>query len=273
MKQPELGKLIQQHRLSKGMTQEELVERCNINVRTIQRIEAGEVTPRAFTVKTIMEVLQIQMPTKDPEMPRSAVGSIFSTVDRRQLWWTGIAGVIYFLVSSYEVFWNIVLMADAGMQQPEYFTLLKAVVLLSYAAFAYGFYLIGQRTNNKVLQFGVVFLILVNAGIIGADIYSGKVVGAEDMWVGVFEVVAFGVSLVPFSIGLVQSKRSFGQHYQIVGVLGLITAVMFVTVIFTLLGTLTWAVFDIACIYLLFRQAQGVEMPKQEMESGPFSMR
>src|SRR5690554_4642714 len=57
MKQPELGHKILELRKAKGFTQEELVERCNINVRTIQRIEAGEVTPRSYTLKTILEVL------------------------------------------------------------------------------------------------------------------------------------------------------------------------------------------------------------------------
>lgn len=38
MKQPELGKRISELRKEKGLTQEELVEKCNINVRTIQRI-------------------------------------------------------------------------------------------------------------------------------------------------------------------------------------------------------------------------------------------
>ena len=57
MKQPELGIYIAQLRKEKGLTQEELVERCNINVRTIQRIEAGEVSPRSYTIKNILEVL------------------------------------------------------------------------------------------------------------------------------------------------------------------------------------------------------------------------
>lgn len=57
MKQPELGKKILELRKQKGLTQEELVEQCNINVRTIQRIEAGEVSPRLYTIKTILEVL------------------------------------------------------------------------------------------------------------------------------------------------------------------------------------------------------------------------
>ncbi|MFT6854039.1 MAG: transcriptional regulator with XRE-family HTH domain, partial [Cyclobacteriaceae bacterium] len=57
MKQPELGKKIADLRQDQGLTQEELVEKCNINVRTIQRIEAGEVQPRSYTLKTILSAL------------------------------------------------------------------------------------------------------------------------------------------------------------------------------------------------------------------------
>ena len=57
MKQPQLGLKILELRQQKGFTQEELVEQCNISVRTIQRIEAGEVTPRVYTIKTILAAL------------------------------------------------------------------------------------------------------------------------------------------------------------------------------------------------------------------------
>src|SRR5512145_510264 len=57
MKQPELGKKIIELRKSKGLTQEELVEKCNLNVRTLQRIESGEVTPRSYTIKIIFAAL------------------------------------------------------------------------------------------------------------------------------------------------------------------------------------------------------------------------
>lgn len=57
MKQPELGKKIVELRKSKGLTQEELVVKCNLNVRTLQRIESGEVTPRSYTIKTIFTAL------------------------------------------------------------------------------------------------------------------------------------------------------------------------------------------------------------------------
>ena len=57
MKQPELGKKIAELRKAKGLTHEELVEKCNINVRTLQRIEAGEATPRSYTIKIIFATL------------------------------------------------------------------------------------------------------------------------------------------------------------------------------------------------------------------------
>lgn len=58
MNQPELGKKILELRLSKGLTQNELADKCNVSLRTIQRIELAEVTPRSFTVKSIFSVLE-----------------------------------------------------------------------------------------------------------------------------------------------------------------------------------------------------------------------
>ncbi|MFV1949644.1 MAG: helix-turn-helix domain-containing protein, partial [Anaerolineales bacterium] len=48
MKQPDLGLKVSELRKEKGFTQEQLAEFCEITPRTIQRIESGEVEPRAF---------------------------------------------------------------------------------------------------------------------------------------------------------------------------------------------------------------------------------
>lgn len=57
MKPQTLGLQLMEWRKSKGLTQEELAEKSNINVRTIQRIEAGVVEPRSYTLKTILTAL------------------------------------------------------------------------------------------------------------------------------------------------------------------------------------------------------------------------
>lgn len=61
MEQPELGKKITELRLAKGLTQSELADQCNIGLRTIQRIESAEVTPRSYTLKLIFQCLDYEM--------------------------------------------------------------------------------------------------------------------------------------------------------------------------------------------------------------------
>jgi transcriptional regulator with XRE-family HTH domain len=46
-------------RNKKGLTQEELAELTNVNVRTIQRLESGQTTPRPFTLKAIATALDV----------------------------------------------------------------------------------------------------------------------------------------------------------------------------------------------------------------------
>lgn len=57
MIQPKIGKELEKIRKAKGLTQDELAEKCKINVRTIQRIESGDVNPRAYTIKIISSIL------------------------------------------------------------------------------------------------------------------------------------------------------------------------------------------------------------------------
>ncbi|MDX5325573.1 MAG: helix-turn-helix domain-containing protein [Bacteroidota bacterium] len=57
----ELGKKVQEIRIRKGLSQEELAERAQVNVRTIQRIEANETKPRGKTIQLICSSLDISI--------------------------------------------------------------------------------------------------------------------------------------------------------------------------------------------------------------------
>lgn len=54
-----IGNIIKEKRLQKGMTQEELALKSDITVRTVQRIESGEVDPRSFTLQAIASALEV----------------------------------------------------------------------------------------------------------------------------------------------------------------------------------------------------------------------
>jgi uncharacterized Tic20 family protein len=58
MNQPDLGLKVTELRQQKGLTQEQLAERCEVSARTIQRIESGEVDPRAYTLHCLGEALE-----------------------------------------------------------------------------------------------------------------------------------------------------------------------------------------------------------------------
>jgi transcriptional regulator with XRE-family HTH domain len=58
MNQPQLGLKVAELRQQKGLTQEQLAERCEVSARTIQRIESGEVDPRAYTLHCLGEALE-----------------------------------------------------------------------------------------------------------------------------------------------------------------------------------------------------------------------
>ena len=57
MNQPDLGLKIAELRQQQGLTQEKLAEYCEVSARTIQRIESGEVEPRAFTRNSLSNIL------------------------------------------------------------------------------------------------------------------------------------------------------------------------------------------------------------------------
>ena len=57
MNQPDLGLKVSELRKQKGLTQERLAELCEISPRTIQRIESGEVDPRAYTLHCLGDAL------------------------------------------------------------------------------------------------------------------------------------------------------------------------------------------------------------------------
>lgn len=117
MKQPELGRRISDLRKAKGLTQEELVDKCNISVRTLQRIETGEVTPRSYTIKTILAALEYDLSTievNDDTIIQSAVGwlkklflldidlTTSSDYFIKQLNIAWVSGILYFLIEFFE---------------------------------------------------------------------------------------------------------------------------------------------------------------------------
>jgi uncharacterized Tic20 family protein len=66
MNQPDLGQKVLELRQLKNLTQEHLAEKCEVSSRTIQRIESGEVDPRAYTLQRLSEILDYDFEEHNP---------------------------------------------------------------------------------------------------------------------------------------------------------------------------------------------------------------
>ena len=64
-----LGEKVSSLRKSKGVSQELLAENSGVSLRTIQRIESGESTPRPYTLGIIAGVLGVQIDELKPAAP------------------------------------------------------------------------------------------------------------------------------------------------------------------------------------------------------------
>lgn len=52
-----IASVIREGRIAKGYTQKELAELSHISIRSIQRIESGDILPRTYTLKALAKIL------------------------------------------------------------------------------------------------------------------------------------------------------------------------------------------------------------------------
>lgn len=258
MKQPQLGQKIQEWRKAKGMTQEELVERCNINVRTIQRIEAGEVAPRSYTVKAILEVLEVKSEEiKDLRLENEEV----QQPNKLQAWlrFSFITGIIYLVFAIVESLLDAMLIADKGALDTGmgiFYTSVKMGVLVLFGMFTSGFFKLGQLYSNALLKVTSVLLIGATGLFVVEDILAYW--NADDDLLGlVLRSIVAGTLYVLFAMGFLLISKEKGKMYLIAGVIGLVTGVSFLTVVFAIPGLLLLTVFEVFLLVLLHNEYKG----------------
>lgn len=232
MKQPALGKRISELRKEKGLTQEELVEQCNINVRTIQRIEAGEVNPRSYTVKTILNVLGVDYIDTEQEEKTS-----FTSTEKRWLNFAWIFGIVYFVIGFIETaadFYQFT--GDESLLNTSIYVGIKIVSSISFVFFFLGFYTISKVYNNQLLK--VITILLMSLFVISntIDVFSINLLDESiAIRIGI-ECMVFGGLQLAFGIGILQLKNKLGQLAQVSGILEIVVGASLATVIFAALG-------------------------------------
>ncbi len=258
MKQPELGKKILELRKAKGLTQEALVELCNINVRTIQRIEAGEVTPRPFTIKAILEVLGFDVSTiQEEEIRDNSIIELENGKNVRLLRMAFFIGIVYFLLTFAEMPMDLLIM-ESGVEAvpPFWYVFVKVAVIFTFTCFIYGYYRLSTLLSNFLIKGASIMLIV---GILisnSADILSIFIHGMSVEFLQFSKSVLFGSFYVVFGIGLINYQKAFGSVALVAGCLAIASGLMFITVILALPGLFVFTVFEILQLILLYNSSE-----------------
>lgn len=215
------------------------MEQCNINVRTIQRIEAGEVTPRSFTLKIILDALGENLENlRDSDSSSSDNFTLkevgFSILYIKMAW---ICGIIYFLSGfvefavDYARFYEDELIISNGA-----YISMKFIVLITYVYFMSGFVLSGKIFNNYLLKIGAFFLIGTAILFYGYDMVSLYTEPFYMEYVLATQSIFCGIGGFVFGFALLRLVKPMGAISQIAGGFEIASGVFFILVFMAWLG-------------------------------------
>jgi transcriptional regulator with XRE-family HTH domain len=284
MRQPDLGRKISELRKAKGLTQEELVEKCNISVRTLQRIESGDVTPRSYTIKTILAALDYDLSTievYDDSIFHCAIRSLkkylllngdlttSSGYIIKQLNIAWISGIVYFLIGFFEGAEEYFRYKDNSLIfSTTVYVIIKISSLVTFIFFRRGFILLGGFFKNYLLRITSFIIIFGNMLIIGYDIASIFYDSIERQYILGSEAVVFGCIGILFGISIWRLRKSIGAVAKYAGVFEIVAGCFFLTVVLSFMGFIMLVPAKLFQIIILYKS---IDILKSKQEENSFA--
>lgn len=281
MKQPDLGKRIAELRKQKGLTQEELVDRCNINVRTIQRIETGEVTPRPTTLRIIFEALEANLQQFEQEEnvetgfnPFKSAGlknllqmgsSTPHTIRLKQLQLAWVLAIVSFMLDFVVLFFeNQNFLSFNFSKSFVWYPLVKIIALLAYLYWQRGIALLGVFFKNHLLA--ITSFILIGFALFNNSYqfityyYPNLKNGMLDSTIS----ITIGAILILYAWGIWRLKKAMGTIAWFAGISSFIAGLFFITILFWWVGLIVIIALDLFEMILLYK---GYDLLKEKKET------
>jgi transcriptional regulator with XRE-family HTH domain len=259
MQQPELGIRLTALRKAKNLTQEELVEKSHVSVRTIQRIESGEVLPRISTVKILWEALGERYesipvkPTQAMEMQKTKLPN----ANQYTLLIAALAGAVYLvcqiILNTMDIAW---ITNEGGWERVTnaIYTGLTVLMVVSYALFARGFIALSSVFENTLLK-SVAYMLMVATAAMGIlDVTSLSATEIELlMFPYAAAAIIFGALSILFGVALIRLQDGMGELSRVAGILEIIMGCMLITVVLFFISYVIMIPTVIIEILVLFR--------------------
>ncbi|MGK7395801.1 MAG: helix-turn-helix domain-containing protein [Candidatus Cyclobacteriaceae bacterium M3_2C_046] len=265
MDQPELGLKIAELRKLKGLTQDQLAQECNINVRTLQRIETGKVTPRRYTLNLLFAQLDYEPPNEPLRKSYFFTDYLIAILSDKSgseptaklatyLKYSWIAGIIYFvlgfLMAGLEMlrFQDELLIAGTA-----FYILLKLLTMITAVYFLGGFVLMGHQMKNQLLSIIALISLFALALFSVYDIASLFYQASEKPTMDGAEGITFGVIEILFGLGLLKLIHDFGLTSILAGIFTIVAGIFFLTLVFWFVGMIMTIPAEIFQIILLYK--------------------
>lgn len=259
MQQPLLGKRLTDLRKAKNLTQEELVEKSRVSVRTIQRIEAGDVLPRTYTVKILLDALgeSYESFTNQTPTQMEMKQNTSPVVSRHTLLVAALAGAVFLvtetILGAMDILWYT---SDGNLNANENTAYIALTVLMigSYALFARGFIALANLFEHKLLKVIAYALIVATAAIGIMDVVSLPVKDIETYLLPyAVAAVLFGALSIVFGIALIRLQDSMGELSRVAGILEIIVGGLLITVVLFLVSYVIMIPAVVVEILVLYR--------------------
>jgi len=214
MEQPNIGIKISQLRQQKGFTQQELSDHCKIDIRTIQRIEAGNVNPRPSTLRLIAAFLEVETSLFNGNS--NSTPSFYKT----PLIVAFFSGIVYLL--NWVFYMQLIpidLMSDIN---PLYFSIIH---LISSVLFYYGIYILGKTKKSFLMRLGAITIMILVPIFVYASLAIPSDYGKEDIMLLIGGYM--GINGILLGIGLLRVKFCrFHFLYIVAGILQILLSPM-----------------------------------------------
>jgi hypothetical protein len=234
------------------------VEKSHVSVRTIQRIEAGEVLPRMSTVKILLTALgenfeSFSKSTQVMETQKIALPN----ANRNTLLIAALAGAVYLIT---EIILGGMDIAWITREEPwasgtnAVYTGLTAIMVISYALFARGFIALSAVFENGLLKVVTYMMIIATAGLGILDISSLPLKDLEGLWITyAMTAVLFGTLSIVFGISLIRLQDGMGELARMAGILEIVMGCLLITVVLFFLSYVIMIPAVIVEILVLYR--------------------
>lgn len=216
MKQPELGTKINEIRNQRSITQKELSEFCNVDIRTIQRIESGEVTPRTSTLKLIASGLSCDM-----NVFNETIQYNINYLSHKVLLGLFVSGIIN-LISW--VLFSPIIPANNFLLSINLFV--GIIYTISGVFFYFGFYNLGNLKMNTPLKISSIITMVSIPFSFIMLLISTKYSFVEHFNKLIISIM--GINGIIFGIGLLKDKSLLINWYKFTGVLQIVIAPFFI---------------------------------------------